>query len=71
MEEERPGAYEITIVDVLERPEEAEANRILATPTLIKKSPPPVRRIVGDMSDTSKVLSGLGLNCAFAKEVNQ
>lgn len=62
MEEHRPGVYEIAVVDVVERPEEAEANRILATPTLVKESPPPVRRIVGDMSDTSKVLLGLGLS---------
>ena len=66
MEEHRPGAYEIAIVDVVERPEEAEARRILATPTLVKESPPPVRRILGDMSDTSKVLLGLGLNAAGA-----
>ncbi|HET9281397.1 MAG TPA: circadian clock KaiB family protein [Candidatus Angelobacter sp.] len=71
LEKECPGAYEITIVDVVERPEEAETHRVLATPTLIKESPPPVRRIVGDMSDTCKVLLGLGLNSANAKEVNQ
>lgn len=70
MEQEKPGAYEITIIDVVERPEEAEVNRILATPTLIKESPPPVRRIVGDMSDTCKVLLSLGLNSETAKEVN-
>ena len=70
MEQERPGAYEITIVDVVERPEEAEAHRILATPTLIKESPPPVRRIVGDMSETCKVLLGLGLKSEKAKEAN-
>jgi circadian clock protein KaiB len=54
-------ACEIVIVDVLEEPEAAEANRILATPTLIKQSPPPVRRIIGDLADTQGVLSALGL----------
>jgi len=62
MEQQVPGAYEITIVDVLESPQEAEADKVLATPTLIKESPPPTRRILGDLSDTHKVLLGLGLN---------
>lgn len=60
-EEELGTEYELTIIDVLERPQLAEDERILATPTLIKEFPPPVRRIIGDLSDTKRVLLGLEL----------
>jgi circadian clock protein KaiB len=53
--------YELSIVDVLEAPEQAEADRILATPTLIRCRPQPMRRVIGDLSDTTKVLNALGL----------
>jgi len=53
--------YELSIVDVLEHPGLAEKERVMATPTLIKLSPPPVRRIIGDFSDTQRVIIGLGL----------
>lgn len=59
--EELAGSYELVVVDIVEQPELAEAARILATPTLIKESPAPVRRIIGDLSDKDKVFSGLGL----------
>jgi circadian clock protein KaiB len=52
---------EISIVDILERPELAEEARILATPTLVKQSPPPVLKVIGDLSDFDKVLVGLGI----------
>jgi len=45
----------------LERPEVAEQDRILATPTLIKQLPPPLRRVIGDLTDKDKVLLGLEL----------
>lgn len=60
-DEELSEAYELHIVDILEEPQRAEAERILATPTLIKALPPPLRRIIGDLSDTEKVLLGLDL----------
>jgi circadian clock protein KaiB len=53
------GRYELEIVDVLEQPQRAEDERILATPTLIKQLPPPLRRVIGDLSDKDKVLLGL------------
>lgn len=53
--------YELTIVDILEQPQAAEDDKILATPTLIKISPPPLRRIIGDLSDMEKVLLGLDM----------
>jgi circadian clock protein KaiB len=46
-------------VDVLENPQRAEDEKILATPTLIKQLPPPLRRVIGDLSDKDKVLLGL------------
>ena len=49
------------VIDVLERPRLAEDERILATPLLIKQLPPPLRRIIGDLSDREQVL--LGLDC--------
>lgn len=61
-EEELQGKYEIQIIDVLERPQLAEDEKILATPTLIKELPPPLRRIIGDLSDKEKVLLGLDLS---------
>jgi len=52
---------EITVIDVLEQPDLAEQDKVLATPTLIKVAPPPARRVIGDLSDGEKVLWGLGL----------
>ena len=60
-EESIDEPYEIIIVDILEQPQLAEDERIIATPTLVRSSPPPVRRIIGDLSDTSQVLLGLSL----------
>ena len=57
--EELLGQYELEIIDVLEHPQRAEDEKILATPTLIKQLPPPLRRVIGDLSDKAKVLLGL------------
>jgi circadian clock protein KaiB len=58
-EEELRGEYELEIIDVLENPQLAEDEKILATPTLIKSLPLPLRRVIGDLSDRDKVLLGL------------
>ena len=58
-EEDLQGDYELEVIDVLEHPELAESDRVLATPTLIKQLPPPLRRVIGDLSDKDKVLLGL------------
>lgn len=58
-EQELEGQYDLEIIDVLEFPELAEDERILATPTLIKSLPLPLRRVIGDLSDKEKVLLGL------------
>lgn len=55
------GNYDVVVIDVLERPQLAEDEKILATPTLVREAPPPRRRIIGDLSDTAKVLTGLDL----------
>jgi circadian clock protein KaiB len=60
-EEELQGQYEMVVIDVLERPQLAEDEKILATPMLIKHLPPPLRRVIGDLSDTEKVIVGLDL----------
>jgi circadian clock protein KaiB len=52
---------ELTIIDVLERPQAAEDERILATPTLIRRRPLPLRRVIGDLSDRDKVSMWLDL----------
>ena len=55
------GDFELVIVDVIEDPEEAEAHQIMATPTLIKRLPAPVKRVTGDLSDLESVAFVLGL----------
>lgn len=60
-EEELEGRYQLEIIDVLEHPQAAEDDRILATPTLIKQLPPPLRRVIGDLTDKEKVLFGLAV----------
>ena len=66
-EEELKGQYELLIIDVLERPQLAEDEKILATPTLIKELPPPLRRVIGDLSDIDKVLLGLDIQTLPSK----
>jgi circadian clock protein KaiB len=58
-EQDLAGQYDMEVIDVLEFPQLAEDDRILATPTLIKTLPPPLRRVIGDLSDKEKVLLGL------------
>jgi circadian clock protein KaiB len=58
----------MVIIDVLERPQLAEDERILVTPTLIKPLPLPSRRVIGDLSDLEKVLSELDLMSATKPE---
>ncbi len=52
---------EVSVIDVLEQPDLAEQDKVLATPTLIKVAPLPARRVIGDLADTEKVMWGLGL----------
>lgn len=69
-EQELEGCYDLEIIDVLENPEMAEDERILATPTLIKSLPLPLRRVIGDLSDKDKVLLGLEVQPKPLKSVD-
>ncbi len=60
-EEYLKGQYTIEVVDLLENPKLAKGDQILAIPTLVRKLPPPIRKIIGDLSNTEKVLVGLNL----------
>jgi circadian clock protein KaiB len=65
-EEDLKDQISLEIIDVLEQPQLAEDQKILATPTLLKMVPPPLKRIIGDLSDKEKVL--IGLDLALVKE---
>ncbi len=56
--------YRIEVIDLLEQPHLSKGDQILAIPTLVRKLPPPVRKIIGDLSDTERVLVGLDLRPA-------
>jgi circadian clock protein KaiB len=56
-----PGRYHIEVIDLLENPRLAAYNQILAVPTLVKMHPPPIRKIVGDLSDAEWLLVGMQL----------
>jgi circadian clock protein KaiB len=60
-EEYLTGRYELEVIDIQQHPLAASENQILAAPTLIKKIPPPLKKFVGDMSKTEKILTGLDL----------
>jgi circadian clock protein KaiB len=61
-EEHLDGRYQIEIVDLMKNPELARGDRIFALPTLVRKLPEPVRKIIGDLSNTERVLIGLDLH---------
>ena len=68
-ERELRGQYRMEVIDVMQRPQLAEDEKIMATPTLIRILPLPMRRIIGDLSDVDKVLIGLDLEAyATGKE---
>ncbi|TQV70072.1 circadian clock protein KaiB [Denitrobaculum tricleocarpae] len=58
---ELEGRYQLVVIDVVENPQLAEDDKIIATPAVIKELPLPVRRIIGDLSDRERVLLGLDL----------
>jgi len=60
-EEHMAGKYKIEIIDLLENPQLAKGDQIIAVPTLVRKLPQPVRKIIGDLSNTQRVLVGLDL----------
>ena len=60
-EEHLAGQYQIEVIDLLKNPQLAKGDQILALPTLVRKLPEPVRKIIGDLSNTERVLVGLDL----------
>jgi circadian clock protein KaiB len=60
-EDQLKGHYDLEIIDVYQEPERAKSEQLFALPTLIKKLPSPLRRMIGDLSDSEKVLVGLNL----------
>jgi circadian clock protein KaiB len=60
-EQHLSGKYRIEVIDLLEHPELAKGEEIIAIPTLIRRLPPPLRKIIGDLSQTEKVLLGLDI----------
>lgn len=58
------GRYRIEVIDLLEQPQLAKGDQILAIPTLVRRLPQPVRKIIGDLSDSNRVLVGLDLRPA-------
>jgi circadian clock protein KaiB len=60
-EEHLPGRYIIEIIDLLENPKLAVGDQIIAVPTLVRKLPPPMKKIIGDLSNEERVLVGLDL----------
>ena len=60
-EEHLKGQYTIEVIDLLENPRLAKGDQILAVPTLVRKLPIPIRKIIGDLSNTERVLVGLNL----------
>jgi circadian clock protein KaiB len=62
--EHLPGQYTIDVIDLLEKPELAEGHQIFAVPTLVRQLPPPLRKIIGDLANSDKVLVGLDIQPA-------
>lgn len=60
-EEHLSAEYQLTVVDVLQVPEAVALEQLLALPTLVRRSPKPVRRIIGDLTDANRILVSLGV----------
>ena len=60
-DENLDGRYRIEVIDLMERPQLARGDQILAIPTVVRKLPEPIRKLVGDLSDTERALVGLDL----------
>ena len=65
-DQHHPGRYHIEVIDLIKNPQLAKGDQILALPTLVRKLPQPVRKIIGDLSNTESVLVGLDLRARKA-----
>ena len=68
-EDHLKGRYRIEVIDLLENPRLAEGDQILAIPTLVRKLPEPIKKIIGDLSNTERVLVGLDLRVAERRPI--
>ena len=68
-EEHLAGKYQIEVIDLMKSPKLAEGDQILAIPTLVRKLPEPIKKIIGDLSDTERVLVGLQIKPSVRMEV--
>jgi circadian clock protein KaiB len=66
-EHELAGRYDLEVIDVYQDPEATRELQVIATPTLVKLTPDPVRRVVGDLSDRTKVLAALNITAIVAE----
>lgn len=62
--EHMSDSYQIEVIDLMKKPELAQQDQVLAIPTLVRNLPVPIRKIIGDLSDTERVLLGLDLNAS-------
>jgi circadian clock protein KaiB len=67
-EEYMPGRYQLEVIDIYQNPVFARDGQIVAAPTLIKELPPPLRKLIGSMADTDRVLVGMDLKSKTNKE---
>lgn len=70
-EEHLPGRYKIEVVDLLEHPQLARGDQIFALPTLVRRLPPPMKKIIGDLSNQERLLVGLNLRRAASRGQGQ
>jgi circadian clock protein KaiB len=70
-DEHLKGKYEIEVIDLIKNPELADNEQILALPTLMRQLPPPVRKIIGDLSNTERVLIGLDIKTEKSNAVTK
>lgn len=66
-DEHLPGRHEIEVVDLMKNPHLAKSDQIVALPTLVRKLPEPIKRVIGDLSNTSKVMVGIDLDTLVQK----
>ena len=69
-DEHLAGRYELEIIDLTKSPELAKSEQITATPALVKQLPLPLRKLIGDMSDSEKLLAGIGLKPKSKREAD-
>lgn len=67
-DEHLKGKYQVEVIDLMKNPQLAQGDQILAIPTLVKKLPVPVRKIIGDLSNTDRVLVGLDITDVSARD---